>query len=53
MSDNARVAPDAPVAPAVPRMELAQLKAVIESLIFASPEPLTPRMLYKLLDDEP
>ena len=25
---------------------LAQLKAVIESLMFASPEPLTPRMLY-------
>ena len=34
-------------------MELAQLKAVIEALIFASPEPLTPRMLYKLLNDEP
>ena len=32
MSDNTPVAPDAP---AMPKMELAQLKAVIESLIFA------------------
>jgi segregation and condensation protein B len=29
------------------------LKPVIEALIFASPEPLTPKMLYKLLDGEP
>ncbi len=36
-----------------PRMELAQLKAVIEALVFASPDPLTPRMLYRLLNDEP
>ena len=36
-----------------PRMELSQLKAVIEALVFASPDPLTPRMLYKLLNDEP
>lgn len=34
-------------------MDLAQLKAVIEALVFASPDPLTPRMLYKLLSDEP
>ena len=34
-------------------MELSQLKAVIETLIFASPEPLTPRMLNRLLNDEP
>ncbi len=34
-------------------MELSQLKAVIEALVFASPEPLTPRMLYRLLNDEP
>ncbi|MFA5909504.1 MAG: SMC-Scp complex subunit ScpB [Vicinamibacterales bacterium] len=37
----------------LPRMELSQLKAVIEALVFASPDPLTPRMLYKLLNDEP
>ena len=29
------------------------LKAVVEALIFASPEPLTPKMLFKLLSDEP
>ncbi len=29
------------------------LKPIVESLIFASPEPLTPKMLYKLLDSEP
>ena len=31
----------------------AEVKAVVEALIFASPEPLTPRMLCKLLADEP
>ena len=31
----------------------AEVKAVVEALIFASPEPITPRMLYKLLADEP
>jgi segregation and condensation protein B len=30
-----------------------ELKAVIEALIFASPEPLTPKALYKLLASEP
>lgn len=31
----------------------AELKAIVEALIFASPEPITPRMLYRLLADEP
>jgi segregation and condensation protein B len=31
----------------------AEVKAVVEALIFASPEPITPRMLYKLLAEEP
>src|SRR5918992_1036334 len=31
----------------------AEVKAVVEALIFASPEPITPKMLYKLLADEP
>ena len=31
----------------------AQLKAIVEALVFASPEPLTPKMLFKLLADEP
>ena len=30
-----------------------ELKAIIEALIFASPEPLTRKTLYKLLDSEP
>src|SRR4029453_579450 len=29
------------------------LKPIIEALIFASPEPLTRKVLYKLLDAEP
>jgi segregation and condensation protein B len=29
------------------------LKPIVEALIFASPEPLTPKVLYKLLDSEP
>jgi segregation and condensation protein B len=31
----------------------AELRAVVEALIFASPEPLTPKVLFKLLSDEP
>jgi segregation and condensation protein B len=31
----------------------AELKAILEALIFASPEPLTPKQMYKLLDSEP
>ena len=34
-------------------MALDQLKAIIEALVFASPDPLTPKMLYRLLNDEP
>jgi len=30
-----------------------ELKAILEALIFASPEPLTPKAIYKLLDSEP
>lgn len=44
---------EAPVEAPKPRMELSQLKAVIEALVFASPDPLTPRMLNRLLNDEP
>lgn len=39
--------------PPAERVADPQLKAVVESLIFASPEPLTPKMLFKLLEDEP
>src|SRR5262249_2721793 len=31
----------------------AELKAILEALIFASPEPLTPKALFKLLDSDP
>ena len=30
----------------------AELKAILEALIFASPEPLTPKAIYKLVDAE-
>jgi segregation and condensation protein B len=32
---------------------MSELKAVLEALIFASPEPLTPKSIYKLMDTEP
>src|SRR5215471_7791054 len=38
---------------AAPRIASAELKAILEALIFASPEPLTPKQIYKLLDTEP
>ncbi len=31
----------------------AELKAIVEALIFASPDPLTPKALFKLLAEEP
>jgi segregation and condensation protein B len=31
----------------------AELKAILEALIFASPEPLTPKAMFKLLESEP
>ena len=31
----------------------AEVKAVVEALIFASPDPITPKMLFRLLNDEP
>ena len=38
---------------AMPRLDSSQLKAIVEALVFASPEPLTLKMLQKLLSDEP
>jgi segregation and condensation protein B len=37
----------------MPARASAELKAILEALIFASPEPLTPKAIYKLLDSEP
>jgi segregation and condensation protein B len=31
----------------------AEVKATVEALIFASPEPITPRSLYRILSEEP
>ncbi len=36
-----------------PKRASAELRAILEALIFASPEPLTPRAIFKLLDTEP
>ena len=36
-----------------PPLASAELKAILEALIFASPEPLTPKAIYKLLASEP
>jgi segregation and condensation protein B len=38
--------------PAAPEAST-ELKAIIEALVFASPEPLVPKALFKLLDSEP
>jgi segregation and condensation protein B len=37
----------------VPARVSAELKAILEALIFASPEPLTPKAIFSLLDSEP
>ena len=37
----------------LPSRGAAELKAILEALIFASPEPLTPKAMHKLLDAEP
>ena len=56
MSDDTRVedAPAAATATEAPiGLATAELKAIVEALVFASPEPLTPKLLYKLLANEP
>ena len=49
--------PAEPLPPEPPQPEplqpAAEVKAVVEALIFASPEPITPRMLFRLLAEEP
>ena len=50
--DSARV-PTANSQESVPNTVSAELRAIVEALIFASPEPITPKMLFKLLADEP
>jgi segregation and condensation protein B len=54
MSDNDRGnAPSDESIESGPRLAGAELKAILEALIFASPEPLTPKQIFKLLADEP
>ncbi len=48
-----QVGPVGPDGDEAPRLASAELKPILEALIFASPEPLTPRAIYKLLDTEP
>jgi segregation and condensation protein B len=50
MSDESQREPDLAEGPRVPT---AELKAILEALIFASPEPLTPKQIFKLLETEP
>ncbi len=52
MSTDQETEPDPADAP-VPKLDQTQLANIIEALIFASPEPLTLKMLTKLLADEP
>jgi segregation and condensation protein B len=37
----------------LPKRGAAELKAILEAMIFASPDPLTPKAMFKLLDTEP
>ena len=37
----------------LPRGASAEIKAILEALIFASPDPLTPKAIFRLLDAEP
>jgi len=57
MSDEINDGPDARDEAAEEQETIArpsgELKAILEALIFASPEPLTPKAMYKLLDNEP
>jgi segregation and condensation protein B len=50
--DSMKVASELPELPSAPVAD-PQLKGIIEALVFASPEPLTPKMLFKLLESEP
>jgi segregation and condensation protein B len=45
--------PPAPMSPQASGEASAEVKAVVEALIFASPEPITPKMMFKLLSEEP
>ena len=44
---------ETPDSTSLPTCRAAELKAILEALIFASPEPLTPKAIFTLLDSEP
>jgi segregation and condensation protein B len=52
LADAGDAAPGSAPEPAGPPVSTG-LKAIIEALVFASPEPLAPKALFKLLDSEP
>ena len=52
-SDSERAEEGAEIQDEMPRRASAELKAILEALIFASPEPLTPKAIFKLLATEP
>ena len=54
MTDETQTTDDTPLPEQdAPHTPSAELKAILEALIFASPEPITPRMLYRLVAEEP
>src|SRR5438045_3985195 len=53
LQDGSAVGEQEPDDPQASRLPGAELKAILEALIFASPEPLTPKAICKLLDSEP
>jgi segregation and condensation protein B len=52
LADEGPAEPTTAPGPAEPPVST-ELKAIIEALVFASPEPLSPKALFKLLDSEP
>jgi segregation and condensation protein B len=52
LAEDAPAGDGADAGPDVPPVST-EIKAIIEALVFASPEPLTPKALFKLLDSEP
>jgi segregation and condensation protein B len=52
LADENGVEPAPAEVPAEPPVST-HLKAIIEALVYASPEPLAPKALFKLLDSEP
>jgi segregation and condensation protein B len=52
-NETANEEPPAPTSLQASGEASAEVKAVVEALIFASPEPITPKMMFKLLSEEP